>query len=191
LTPPSERYCAAVCRNGHVINDELQPPTPPRPPGPPGFVEHSSSLGSPAPTLPLPGVPRHCGQCGAPVLQRCGSCGALLLGTVRFIPPLPSRMEEPDSFCWDCGEPYPWAGREERVVKLFDRIDHEDLDPATLLTVREQIAILSAPVNEATDDERVQAGNRIMDLAPGAWKALLPVLQGLLTAEAKRQLGLP
>jgi hypothetical protein len=34
LTPPSERYCAAVCRNGHVINDELQPPTPPRPPGP-------------------------------------------------------------------------------------------------------------------------------------------------------------
>jgi hypothetical protein len=35
--------------------------------------------------------------------------------------------------------------RGERVVKLFDRIDHEDLDEATLLTVREQIAILSAP----------------------------------------------
>lgn len=98
-------------------------------------------------------------------------------------------MEEPDSFCWDCGDPYPWASREERVVKLFDRIDHEDFDAATLLTVRDQIAILSAPVNEATDDERVQAGNRIMDLAPGAWKALLPVLQGLLTAEAKRRPG--
>jgi hypothetical protein len=42
-----------------------------------------------------------------------------------------------------------------------------------------------------TDDERVRAGHRIMSLAPEAWKALLPVLQGLLTAEAKRRLGLP
>jgi Uncharacterized protein conserved in bacteria (DUF2321) len=191
LTPPSERYCAAVCRNGHVIHDELQPPTPPRPPGPPAWVEGSSSLGSPAPVSPLPGVPRFCGRCGAAVLQGCGSCGALLLGAVRVMPGLPNEMKEPDSFCWDCGEPYPWASREERVVKLFDRIDHEDLDEATLLTVREQIAVLSAPVDEVTDDERVQAGHRIMSLAPEAWKALLPVLQGLLTAEAKRRLGLP
>jgi hypothetical protein len=107
------------------------------------------------------------------------------------MPGLPNEMKEPDSFCWDCGEPYPWASREERLIKLFDRIDHEDLDEATLLTVREQIAVLSAPVDEVTDDERVRAGHRIMSLAPEAWKALLPVLQGLLTAEAKRRLGLP
>jgi hypothetical protein len=30
-----------------------------------------------------------------------------------------------------------------------------------------------------------------MSLAPEAWKALLPVLQGLLTAEAKRRLAHP
>jgi hypothetical protein len=70
-------------------------------------------------------------------------------------------------------------------------IDHEDLDEATLLTVREQIAVLSQPVDEATDDDRVRAGRRIRDLAPKAWEAVLPVLQGLLTAEAKRRLGLP
>lgn len=97
---------------------------------------------------------------------------------------------EPDSFCWDCGEPYPWATREKRVVKLFDRIDHEDLDEATLLTIREQIAVLSAPVDQLTDEAQVRAGRRINDIAPKAWEAILPVLQGLLTAEAKRQLGL-
>jgi hypothetical protein len=69
-------------------------------------------------------------------------------------------MDEPDSFCWDRSQPYPWASREERVVKLFDRIDHEDLDEATLLTVREEIAVLSAPVDEVTDDDRVRAGNK-------------------------------
>jgi hypothetical protein len=97
-------------------------------------------------------------------------------------------MKKPDSFCWHCGEPYPWA---TRIIKLFDRIDHEDLDEPTLLTIREQIAVLSAPVDEATDDERVAAGHRMRDLAPEAWKVAVPVLQSLLTAEVKRRLGLP
>jgi hypothetical protein len=102
-----------------------------------------------------------------------------------------SGMRRPDSFCWECGKPYPWATREKRVGKLYDEIDHEDLDEATLLTVREQIAVLSAPVDEETDDDRVRAGQRIRDLAPRAWEAALPVLQSVLTAEAKRRLGLP
>jgi Uncharacterized protein conserved in bacteria (DUF2321) len=156
-----------------------------------GVVEGSSSIGGPTiESLPLPSVPRHCGRCGAPVLQACGSCEAPILGAVRVMPGLPNEMKEPDPFCWDCGEPYPWASREERVVKLFDKIDYEDLDEATLLTVREQIAVLSAPVDEATDDERVRAGNKIMNLAPEAWKAMLPIAQSLLTAEVKRRLGL-
>jgi hypothetical protein len=100
-------------------------------------------------------------------------------------------MEEPDSFCWDCGEPYPWATREERIGKLYDEIDFEDLDEATLLTVHEQIAVLSAPVDEVTDEAQARAGRRIRDIAPKAWEAIVPVLQSLLTAEAKRQLGLP
>jgi hypothetical protein len=37
----------------------------------------------------------------------------------------------------------------------------------------------------------VRAGQRIRHLAPKAWEAALPVLQSVLTAEAKRQLGLP
>jgi hypothetical protein len=40
-----------------------------------------------------------------------------------------------------------------------------------------QIAVLSEPVDEVTDDERVQAGQRMRSLAPKAWEAALPVLQ--------------
>jgi hypothetical protein len=100
-------------------------------------------------------------------------------------------LDRPESFCWDCGKPYPWATREERIGKLYDEIDYEDLDEETELTVREQLAVLSAPADEATDDDRVRAGRRIRNLAPKLWEAGLPVLQSVLTAEAKRQLGLP
>jgi hypothetical protein len=137
-------------------------------------------------------LPRHCGRCGARVLRTCPSCDAFILGTVVLYAGH-DNLERPESFCWDCGKPYPWATREERIGKLYDEIDHEDLDEATLLTIQEQIAVLSTPVDEdgVTDDDRVRAGRLIRDLAPKAWEIGLPVIQSLLTAEAKRQLGLP
>jgi hypothetical protein len=46
-------------------------------------------------------------------------------------------------------------------------------------------------VGEVTDEDRVRAGHRIMNLGPQAWNAALPVLQSLLMAEVKRRLGLP
>jgi hypothetical protein len=45
--------------------------------------------------------------------------------------------------------------------KLYDLIDHEYLDEATLLTVQEQIAVLSAPVDEKTDEQRGRALERL------------------------------
>jgi hypothetical protein len=99
-------------------------------------------------------------------------------------------MDVPDSFCWDCGEPYPWTSREKRVGKLYDLIDHDDLDEAMLLTVREQLAVLSAPVDEETDERRGRALERLRRLAPKLYEAALPVLQGLATAEMKRRFDL-
>ena len=97
-------------------------------------------------------------------------------------------LEHPASFCWGCGEAYPWATRDERVGKLYDLIDHEDLDENTLLTVQEQIAVLSAPVDEETDEHRGRALERLRELVPKAYVAMLPVLQGVATAEVKRRL---
>jgi Uncharacterized protein conserved in bacteria (DUF2321) len=189
VTVPSNRSLAAVCRSGHVIAQDLDPPPPPPRValGPPGYVEGSSSVGSSEP--PPRVLPRHCGRCGRPILQTCPSCEAFILGASISLGPAGFNL--PESFCWDCGEPYPWATRKERIGKLYDQIDHEDLDEATLLVISEELAVLSAPVDEeVTDDDRVRAGHRIRDLAPKAWEASLPVLQSLLTAEVKRRLGL-
>jgi hypothetical protein len=189
VIPPSDRLCAAVCRNGHVIKDDLEPPPPPPRPvsTPPSFVEGSASVG---PSPPPPTLPRYCGRCGALVLQACTVCDALLLGAVRL--PLGNweTLDRPDSFCWACGEAYPWATREEYVGKLFDMLDHDDLDEAELLTVREEIAVLSKPEDEVTEDQRVRAGETISRLAPKAWELFRPVAQSVLTAEVKRRLGL-
>jgi hypothetical protein len=176
-----------VCRNGHVIKDNLSPPSPPPTSGATGIVEGGGSayVGPPS----LPAVPRHCGQCGARVLRACASCDAPVLGAVIFyMQNVP--MERPDSFCWECGVPYPWATREERVGQLYDLIDDEDLDEADRLTVQEEIAVLSRPDAEVSEEERVRAGETIRRLAPKAWEVFLPVAQSVLTAEVKRRLGL-
>lgn len=185
MNPPDGRYCAAVCRNGHVIKDDLPRPAPPPSPGM-GLIESGGS-GSPPPP---PTVPRHCGRCGARVLQVCRSCDAPILGAVALYMQSVS-LERPESFCWECGQPYPWATREERVGQLYDLVDDEDLDEADLLTVQEEIAVLSRPDDEVTEEQRVRAGETIKRLAPKAWEVFRPVAQSVLTTEVKRRLGLP
>jgi hypothetical protein len=181
VIPPPYRYLAAVCRNGHIITDTLAPP---RQPTGMGVAEVGS------PRTPPPTVPGFCGQCGVAVLRACRSCEAPILGAHEMhIGSEP--LKQPASFCWACGESYAWATREQRVGKLYDQIDHEDLDEATWLTVCEQIAVLATPVDEKTDEDRVRAGERFRRVAPKAWETALPVLQTLLTAEVKKRLGLP
>jgi hypothetical protein len=188
---PSNHFRAAVCLNGHVINDRLDPPPQPPPPSSEyvGVVEGSISIGPPPPP---PTVPPRCGRCGARALQACRACDAPILGAhylgvgVGLAP-----LERPEPFCWNCGEPFPWATREERMGKLYDLIDYEDLGEAELLTIREQIAVLSKPEEEATEEQRIRAGETIRRLAPKAWEMFRPVAQSVLTAEVKRRLELP
>jgi len=100
------------------------------------------------------------------------------------------RRHRADPFCWKCGKPYPWATREQRIGHLYNLIDFEDdLDEADRLTLTEQVAVLSKP--EASDEQRVEAGSLIKRLAPKMWEAALPILQTVLSAEIRRQLGLP
>jgi hypothetical protein len=175
IPPPPDRYFAAVCRNGHISKDFLDPPS--------ERYKSRVIVGD----IPPSKVPPFCGRCGAPVLQTCPSCESSILGAhADYVDPEP--LAEAESFCWACGMAYPWATREERVGKLYDLIDHEDLDEATLLTVQEQIAVLSAPVDERTDEQRGRALERLKGLVPKAYEAMLPVLQGIATAELKRRL---
>jgi hypothetical protein len=105
---------------------------------------------------------------------------------------LVAAEREPDPFCWNCGKPYPWATREQRIGHLYNLIDFQDnLDEADRLTIIEQIAMLSKPEDEASDEQRVKAGSVIKRLAPKMWEAASPVLQTVLSAELRRQLGLP
>lgn len=178
MIPPSDRYCAAVCRNGHIIKDTLNPP---------------SQRGKSRVTVGVlaPEAPPFCGRCGAPVLKTCRSCNALLLGAYALYMGSES-LQQPESFCWGCGEPYPWATRQERINQLYALVDDEDLeDEADLLAVREQIAVLSKPDDEVTEEQRVRAGKTIKELAPKAWEIFRPVAQSVLTAEVRRRLGLP
>jgi hypothetical protein len=164
---------AAVCARGHVQSSRLS-----------NFV-HSAIVAGLAPEAP--DFRQYCGSCGTRILVACRNCGKGIAGE-----PEPNFYGWGlDSFCWNCGVPYPWATREQRLGQLYNFIDEEDLDEAEHLAVVEQIAVLSEPVDEVSDEDRVRAGQRLRGISPKVWEAALPILQTLLTAKAKQELGLP
>jgi hypothetical protein len=128
--------------------------------------------------------PNFCHLDGSRVIHTCRSCGSQLACTVQRS----GWSAEP--FCWSCGEPHPWATREQRVRKLYALLEAESLSEEEHLIVLDQLAILSEPPDQTTHEDQVHAGRRIKTIAPKLWESLLPVLQSLLTAEAKRRLGL-
>lgn len=158
-----DQLWSAVCRRGHVMTD---------------YLEHPD----------LSGVAKFCRTCGAPVATRCERCKAPLPGGYRGV--LVAAAASADSFCFNCGGPHPWASREDRTRHLENLLEFQELDEPTQLTIIEQLAVLAAPVDEATDEDRIEAGSRLRRLAPRMWEASLPVLQTLLTEAAKRRLGL-
>jgi hypothetical protein len=86
--------------------------------------------------------------------------------------------------------PYPWADRESLIMQLRNLLEFEPgLDDASRLEVAEQIAVLSAPGEDTK--RRVRAGQALRDLAPRGWQAAQPILQTPVSAELRKQLGLP
>lgn len=158
------RYSAAVCMRGHYRDTILE-------------------LRTPADT-----VEAFCSKCGAPVITACPKCSAKLLGSYEGV--IGSGPEEPEKFCFTCGAPYPWADRESLIMQLRNVLEFEPgLDDATRLEVGEQIAVLSKP--EEDNKRRVRAGQALRELAPKGWLAAQPIVQTLVSAELRKQLGFP
>ena len=83
------------------------------------------------------------------------------------------------------------GGPEARICELQNRLDDEELDPATELLVREQLEALTNP--DLDELEQVKRWQRIKNAAPDFLlkAATSPIVTSLVTAEAKKQLGLP
>jgi hypothetical protein len=72
---------------------------------------------------------------------------------------------------------------------LENLLDDEDLDEATRLVVRDQLAALRDPdIGEA---EQVERWERIKRLSPGLLESGRKVVESVITAAVKAQLGLP
>jgi hypothetical protein len=102
------------------------------------------------------------------------------------------RGRNPNPFCTGCGQPFPWATRGERIVKLSSYLDFEDgLSAADRLLAEEQITELSELEEEDEPDtinRRVAVAKKLRDLAPGAWVLGQPILQTIISGEVLQHL---
>lgn len=153
---------AAICRRGHVESTDLS-----------GFSE----------------APDRCSKCGAEVLYGCPNCDARIRGYYH----VPGVVDltggyEPPQFCDKCGQPFPWLDRQGRIYLLENILDDQDLDPADELTVREQLEALRNP--DVSEEEARRRWGRIKELAPGLLKQGKPIIDTVLSAAIRAQLGI-
>jgi hypothetical protein len=84
-------------------------------------------------------VAKRCPDCGAAVLTACRECGARIRGDYHSpgVVAIGFPYDRP-KFCDDCGAPFPWVGRKERLYELENVMEQESgLDEATTLWLRE------------------------------------------------------
>jgi hypothetical protein len=96
----------------------------------------------------------------------------------------------PPMFCDGCGEPFPWASRQQRIYHLENLLDEEDIDDATRLLVMEDLERLRTS-GELDERQQLEAWQRIKARAPGLLAgAAGKITTTLLTAYLKDKLGL-
>jgi hypothetical protein len=153
---------AAICRRGHVIAMDV--------------------------TLKAE-IPHRCPDCGGEVLTACGECGHRIQG-YEAIPMVAHGHYDRPSFCDDCGAPFPWLGRKERLYELENIMEQEPgLDDATKLWLREQIVALEGIGAMDTKAQR-DAWQAIKDHAQALWDnpAAQKIIGTLVTEGVKRAL---
>ena len=153
-------YAAAVCRRGHVAAEAI------------------ALEGQPPP---------RCSDCGAKVLTECDKCSARLRGVLNARHVTQLHYDPPD-FCDHCGAPHPWASRTARLFELENILDEQDLSDADRLVVREQLQALRQP--DVPEEEQQERWLRIKKLAPGIFNAGGRIVETVVSATIKSQLGL-
>lgn len=103
-------------------------------------------------------VPNKCPECGANVLTGCRGCdlripGELVGGNLLFTSP-PNTLPY---FCEDCGAMYPWAGKEQKIYELKNRLRLEGLEEADFKEISEQLEKLKRDDLSSEDEKRVWA----------------------------------
>jgi hypothetical protein len=96
---------------------------------------------------------------------------------------------EAPKFCDGCGEPYPWATRQDRIYQLENLLDEEEIDEPTRLLVREDLERLRVDGPELDRDTELAIWRRVKSRAPGllagaAWN----IAQNLLSAYIQQKL---
>lgn len=91
-------------------------------------------------------------------------------------------------FCHHCGAPSPWASRQARLYELENILDEQELSDADRLVVQEQLQALREP--DVPEEEQQERWLRIKNLAPGVINAGGRIVETVVSATIKGQLGL-
>jgi hypothetical protein len=97
----------------------------------------------------------------------------------------------PDDFCDQCGAAFPWASWQARTWALENLLDEAELDEPTRLRVTKLLQEVAATGDSLGVDDEKKIWGRIKELWPGVAEKAWTVAGPLITAETKRQLGLP
>nr|WP_300614428.1 DUF2321 domain-containing protein [Trebonia sp.] len=154
---------ATVCRRGHPIEITLT-------------VAPSRDLG-------------FCNECGAQIIGRCPTCNIRIRGMETGLVGAMTKYAPP-KFCDGCGEPLPWANRQDYIYQLENLLDTEEIDQHTRLLVLEDLERLRTEA-DLGQDKQVEVWKRIKDRAPGLFMgSATKIVQSLITAYVSQKLGI-
>jgi hypothetical protein len=179
------QWTAAVCKGGHIVSidvfdagNRLESPN--------RVTGYAAPVLSPdVRTARIPfhrqEVAKFCGTCSAPVITACEQCGHEI--------PTPEYLRgatQPNAFCIGCGDPFPWATREERIGRIQSLLEYEDgLSESQRLELVEEITVLAVPEERADHKKQIKAAGSLKRLAPKAWSLAQPILVATLSAEVQ------
>lgn len=98
---------------------------------------------------------------------------------------------QPQDFCDKCGAAFPWASWQARIWALENMLDEDGIDEPTRLRVSKLLSELSSEGVDIDVEGEKRIWGRIKELWPAVAEKAWTIAGPLITAEAKRQMGLP